>query len=1081
MLGRLAMSVCVAVCLVLPLGLGSAVASTDPEAVAVVTELPARHRADPRAATPVGLTNEFGVVTWREPDPDPSAHYRAAVVEVLADGSSVAALDRHVDAVFGNRLVAASGAAPTSSVASRMLPSTEWRATSVPAGWTLVDVTADGLVVTDGADPSRLGVVAWDSGDLRAVSGVPAGVAGVHALSEWRAGSASHGTVLGIHTGGSSDWLYVDTATGDAWPLRLDSPGPCSRRPDTSTPWGLHDGVLAWHADPTDGATAPQLCTLALPQPGDAAVADAAMRPVPEFPGVDNQVLDVELLPLGDDVLTWRRPQFGMLGGWSAATPLPVTAVGEDGAASVIAAWGHSVRPAGAGRVVLVGGDSPADVAIRTVGSDGSSSAVASLPRIGATFWSIAVDGASVAFVDDSASRQALVENRVTSGGGWADGLGAEVDSGVTAALVARDGSLAWAPASPAGLSVGDRWALRTPDGTVRRGPAFLSGITPAQVRSVSGRWLLRSYQGSDYLLDSTVGDYGVTRASDGAADLQDGVLYLPNARVPGAPDNVVVARDQRTGLGAAVPTPGCAKSSRVRVAGSWLMLRCSGGGPTLETVVDRTGAHAPRAVPTGAVLGDGFVVRSEPDGKLLWAPLTEPGALAWAPVDTSRVPLAADTTRGIASWAVSTTAPRVAWFSRRQARVATLPLPSSALPTPPTAVTPPATPEDVTADPTDRAITLRWAAPLSSTPVWAYELRVGTKVKTVPGDATAGTISGLTNGTAYRGSVTAINAAGETVGASVTATPIAPPAPPRNVTVSVDPLTSRVTLTWEWAAAPGAEPLQRFEVWSTGPVATVGPEARRASYVETDSGSGNLRVLAVGPRQTSGATTDVVAFPGVDDVAPTAAAQVAAPVVLGSATTVKVRAKDDRQLASVAVRVRSAPIGQRLGAWQSPSSWQGRQPGSVKATGLQQGHTYCYAARARDHAGNVGAWSKPSCTVVPLDDRALAAFGWKQVTGPRWFAGTARRATAPVATLTSPGVSGEELWIVATTCPGCGKVRVLLDGSQLAVLDLRSTTTRDQQVLRVPTSRLLRGRISLRPAAGGSPVLIDAIAVRGY
>jgi hypothetical protein len=75
--------------------------------------------------------------------------------------------------------------------------------------------------------------------------------------------------------------------------------------------------------------------------------------------------------------------------------------------------------------------------------------------------------------------------------------------------------------------------------------------------------------------------------------------------------------------------------------------------------------------------------------------------------------------------------------------------------------------------------------------------------------------------------------------------------------------------------------------------------------------------------------------------------------------------------IASSAVRWQRAPTTGR----NYPASWQhtiSRAATIVTA----RGYTYCFSARARDHAGNTSAWSAARCTTVPSDDRVLTPSG---------------------------------------------------------------------------------------------------------
>ena len=109
------------------------------------------------------------------------------------------------------------------------------------------------------------------------------------------------------------------------------------------------------------------------------------------------------------------------------------------------------------------------------------------------------------------------------------------------------------------------------------------------------------------------------------------------------------------------------------------------------------------------------------------------------------------------------------------------------------TPVAPPAAPANLTATPGNEKITLNWAAVAGAT---SYKVRRldGTDYTGFAG--TTFTNTGLVNGTAYSYVVTASNAGGFSSDSNVaTATPVAPPAAPTNLTAT--PGNQQVTLSW--------------------------------------------------------------------------------------------------------------------------------------------------------------------------------------------------------------------------------------------------------------------------------------------
>jgi hypothetical protein len=221
--------------------------------------------------------------------------------------------------------------------------------------------------------------------------------------------------------------------------------------------------------------------------------------------------------------------------------------------------------------------------------------------------------------------------------------------------------------------------------------------------------------------------------------------------------------------------------------------------------------------------------------------------------------------------------------------------------------------------------------------------------------------------------------------------------------------------------------------------------------------------------------------FPSFDTTVPTTSLSGLPAVSLGTALHVTATAHDDRQLDSLDVRTRSGAPGQPLGAWTYPAAWQSVASGPVPVdpASVHRGWTYCYSARARDHAGNVSQWSRSGCTSVALDDRALTHEGhWSRLTGQRFLLGTASRASRWANQLSTP-VRADAVWLVVSTCPTCGTIGVLNDHLMWKA-SLHSAVPHDQVLLQVPGGGRFRGRLHLVPQ-GSRPVTVDGLVMRGF
>ena len=110
----------------------------------------------------------------------------------------------------------------------------------------------------------------------------------------------------------------------------------------------------------------------------------------------------------------------------------------------------------------------------------------------------------------------------------------------------------------------------------------------------------------------------------------------------------------------------------------------------------------------------------------------------------------------------------------------------------------PPSAPQNVTAAPGNSMVTVSFNAPASDggTPVTTYTISVMPGARSIPCSGGPINVTGLTNGTNYTFSVTATNATGIGPAATASATPIAPPTAPQNVSVAAGNTQAKVTFS---------------------------------------------------------------------------------------------------------------------------------------------------------------------------------------------------------------------------------------------------------------------------------------------
>ena len=155
-------------------------------------------------------------------------------------------------------------------------------------------------------------------------------------------------------------------------------------------------------------------------------------------------------------------------------------------------------------------------------------------------------------------------------------------------------------------------------------------------------------------------------------------------------------------------------------------------------------------------------------------------------------------------------------------------------------------------------------------------------------------------------------------------------------------------------------------------------------------------------------------------------------------------------------------------------------EPAGVATFPGEPGTTYCFRATATDAAGNVSQLSAEECTSVLLDNLAFRHFGgWKARQGNEYFLKTYSQTTSHRATLRLKSVSAKRLAIVATTCPRCGTISVLLGGQLLRSISLRSSATQKRRLIPIANFQQVRtGSLRVKVMSSGSLVRIDALGV---
>ena len=296
-----------------------------------------------------------------------------------------------------------------------------------------------------------------------------------------------------------------------------------------------------------------------------------------------------------------------------------------------------------------------------------------------------------------------------------------------------------------------------------------------------------------------------------------------------------------------------------------------------------------------------------------------------------------------------------------------------------------------------------------------------------------------------------------------------------------------RIALSWTPPAQSGNNAPTGYRVLrstSADQVGTVVATLPDTSTSYVDAGPSNAtryyyRVTALDLAGDSAPSAQATAV--ADAAAPTTTLVTpATPFQVSRTVTANYTATDALSgVASYDVRYRTAVWNAGFGAYSYPISWQ-HTTATSKSLTASLGHAYCLSVRARDHVGNLSAWSAERCTTLPLDDRSLAATtsGWTRLASGSAFQGTLTRAFASGTALRLNSAHTDLLGLVVTTCSTCGNVAIYLNGVYWRTVSTHSSTTHAQVILMLPRFSLRIASVTLKKASSGGQAIIDGLAI---
>jgi hypothetical protein len=339
----------------------------------------------------------------------------------------------------------------------------------------------------------------------------------------------------------------------------------------------------------------------------------------------------------------------------------------------------------------------------------------------------------------------------------------------------------------------------------------------------------------------------------------------------------------------------------------------------------------------------------------------------------------------------------------------------ASATVTPKAAV--PGAPTAVTGTAGDHKVDLSWTAPandggatVTSYLVTPYAGTTALPSVTTPSAATTFSVPGLTNGTVYTFTVSALNSSGTGAAsdASDAVTPVGAPGAPTDLVATAG--RGSVSLTWSAPTDTGGRPVTSYEVTYSpgGPSTPVTTTAGTASFTSlsngvtytfsvkavNDAGTGAPATTTATPKAVlPGVPSGVVGTPGNGEVALTWTAPV------------------DDGGAAVSSYVITPTAG---GTPQTPID-TGSTSTTFVVPGLTNGTVYTFTVAARNGTGP-GAASEASAPVtpgaVPGAPTAVTATGGNASASVRWTApaGNGRAVTGYVVTPYAAGVAGSPI-----------------------------------------------------------------------
>ena len=144
-------------------------------------------------------------------------------------------------------------------------------------------------------------------------------------------------------------------------------------------------------------------------------------------------------------------------------------------------------------------------------------------------------------------------------------------------------------------------------------------------------------------------------------------------------------------------------------------------------------------------------------------------------------------------------------------------------------------------------------------------------------------------------------------------------------------------------------------------------------------------------------------------------------------------------------------------------------------------GSDHCFDVRFTNGDLRPSLFGPKACTALPVDDRSLASDGpWKEKSGSGYYLRSFTQSEKRGATLEARRAKGiETVALVATKCPGCGRVVVTHGADVLKRVGLNADSVQKRRLIRIETfTSPQAGTFGVTVTSNGKPVKIEGLGL---